>query len=305
MLKVLVLSVLNRRPCIDELFLSLSSSFDVVYEKLNIKNQQDFSLVDRICSSVLPDVVVLDLPHSFLRRFSQSINNISALVIIYEEDACQNFMPDSRWHGDFSRFYKAIPDAHVVVTGGRTSRLLSDEGVRTFHLSKGFDSSFINNFVDQERVIPLGFIGALGSNAYFERQRMLRYMEALSGLSILRTSPGREYFDTLSKIEVFFSADCGIGEYMAKNFEAMAAGCLLMAYHQGDGEEELLGLVDGENILLYRSVDEAVEKYNWIKSNPDLIGEISKAGKDLARTSFSLASLSSSLVNYIKSVVVH
>jgi glycosyltransferase involved in cell wall biosynthesis len=108
----------------------------------------------------------------------------------------------------------------------------------------------------------------------------------------LRTSPGKEYNDTLNSITAFFSADINIGEYMAKNFEAMAAGCLLIAYRQGNGEEEALGFKDGENILLYNDRQQASEKINWARDNQEQAKIIAHAGTLYVNTHFSFDVLS-------------
>ena len=64
----------------------------------------------------------------------------------------------------------------------------------------------------------------------------------------------------LNRIRFFVSADIGMGEYMIKNFEAMACGCVLLAYDQGELENEALGFIDMHNIVLYRRLDELRDK---------------------------------------------
>ena len=86
---------------------------------------------------------------------------------------------------------------------------------------------------------------------------------------------------------------------MAKNFEAMAAGCLLLAYRQGCGEEQALGLKDGINVLLYNTPKEAVEKIVWINHNPKQAETIAIAGLQLAQQHFSFASLGQQLAEAI------
>jgi spore maturation protein CgeB len=77
-----------------------------------------------------------------------------------------------------------------------------------------------------------------------------------------------------------------------KNFEAMAAGCLLIAYRQGNGEEDALGLKDGENLLLYRDKKEALEKIKWVSNNPEQAKTIARLGTEHVITHFSFNVLS-------------
>ena len=86
---------------------------------------------------------------------------------------------------------------------------------------------------------------------------------------------------------------------MAKNFEAMAAGCLLLAYRQGNGEEQALGLEDGVNVLLYSSPAEAVSKAKWIDSNPQQAEAIAMAGLKLAQQQFCYDNLGEKLAKAI------
>ena len=74
---------------------------------------------------------------------------------------------------------------------------------------------------------------------------------------------------------------------MAKNFEAMACGCVLVAARQGAGEEEALGFNDMENIVLYDSTDEAIEKIQRLRQDSALRSRIATAGEAHALSRFS------------------
>ena len=167
---------------------------------------------------------------------------------------------------------------------------------------KGFDSSTLT---DQNllRDIAFGFIGRLGSEVYSERKRMLEFASSNLDLKILRTEPGRDYAKALNRIQTFVSADICIGEYMAKNFEAMACGCLLLAWRQGNGEEDALGLQDGDNVLLYGSPSELLEKAIWIDDNPERASEIARRGHRLALEKFDYRTLSKRLFEQLAEAI--
>lgn len=200
------------------------------------------------------DRVVLDLLFRHVSRQVGLLRSIPGLVL-YEEDACQEFIPSSKWRGKFSAFYRQVPHARVVFTGFRTSQAFAGMGVDACFLPKGYAAAglYPTGFA---RTIELGFVGRVASSAYDERRVFLERAAQECGVQLLRTEPGNDYRDTLNRIRIFVSADLGLGEYMAKNFEAMACGCVLLAHRQGAGEEEALGLVDGENVLLYEDVED-------------------------------------------------
>lgn len=99
----------------------------------------------------------------------------------------------------------------------------------------------------------------------------------------MRTEPGVAYCEALNRIRFFVSADIGLGEYMAKNFEAMACGCLLFAYRQGAGEEQALGLEDGVNVLLFDDQQTFLERLQQARSDAPWAAQIAARGAQFAR----------------------
>lgn len=70
-------------------------------------------------------------------------------------------------------------------------------------------------------------------------------------------------------------------EPMLKNFEAAAAGCAVFADWHPDLLE--LGFVDGENVVIYRTFDELVERARVLADQPDAMRRIGRAAATLAR----------------------
>ncbi|WP_202985136.1 glycosyltransferase, partial [Klebsiella pneumoniae] len=97
-----------------------------------------------------------------------------------------------------------------------------------------------------------------------------------------RTKSGEDYCNTLNRIRFFVSADVGMGEYMIKNFEAMACGCVLLAYDQGEEENRALGLQDMHNVVFYDSIPTLQEKLRRLRANPELARQIAENGRHLA-----------------------
>lgn len=225
------------------------------------------------------DRIVLDLMFKNIQSQSRWLATLPNLIL-YEEDAYLNFMSGSKWMGAFSAFYKRLPGARVITTGAWVSNKLVAQEVDAHFVPKGFDSKVLFDQGLPDRDIFLGFVGRLGSSAYVQRQELLLSLAAVESLQLLRTQRPDEYPRLLNRIVCFVSADIGFKEYMAKNFEAMACGCLLIAKSQGGGEEKALGLVDGENLLLYEDIKSLREKVSWVRSNPAKAMSIASAGRD-------------------------
>lgn len=232
------------------------------------------------------DRVILDLMFKHIRTQIRFLRALPALTL-YEEDAYLDFMPGSRWNGAFLHFYRQLPGVRVISTGFAVTNHLCAAGIDAHFVPKGFDPARMV-LQNQQRDIELGFIGRLGSAAYSARRTLLEALEKVEPLQVIRTHTASEYVDTLNRIYIFISADVGLSEYMAKNFESMACGCLLLAKRQGRGEEQALGLEDGVNLLLYDDFDSLRERLRWVRAHPDLARSIAARGREhvLARNAY-------------------
>ena len=209
-------------------------------------------------------------------------------LVFLEHDACQNYMEGSKYQGAYSRLYQRLPWARVLVSGHGIARKLQAEGVDSVFVSKGYDEQALKDLAGS-RDIAVAFLGSLKSDAYSGRKAMLESIASRTDLRVTRTESGPEYLAMLNRIQIFVSADVGMGEYMIKNFEAMACGCTLLAWSQGDEEDAAIGFKDMDNVLLYRSADEAVDKINWLKANPHLAAEIASRGKAFVENNYGFA----------------
>lgn len=275
-MRVLVLTAKARVPDLSAVYACLPRYLDVDVRVLGKIQQRQLR---RYLSGI--DLhgysrVLLDLP------FKHMVGQVGVLarlpgLLIYEEDACQNYLATSKWQGIFSRFYRRLPAARLVVTGASVARRLRGEGFDATFIAKGYDPRLLFN-EQQVRDIELGFIGRTASRDYAGRKALLDSLAALEPLQLLRTEPGADYRRMLNRIRYFVSADVGLGEYMAKNFEAMACGCVLLAWRQGS-EEEAIGLKHDEHLLLYSSLDELREHLARLRREPQLAERMARAGQ--------------------------
>ncbi|MDN7140315.1 glycosyltransferase family 1 protein [Pseudomonas sp. JQ170] len=240
----------------------------------------------------------------FFLRFKQEIRQVGFIrtvpnLVILEHDAYQNYIP-CKYTGKFSAHYRQLPWARVISSGYMVSERLRQEGFDAEFVPKGYDQQLLAD-QGRERDIELAFVGSTNSVAYSGRKALLDELAQVENLLVTRTKSGEEYCDTLNRIRFFVSADVGMGEYMIKNFEAMACGCVLLAYDQGEAENRALGLTDMHNVVLYNSIAQLQEKLKVLRADPALAEEIGRNGRDLAVAQFSFAQVGRSIVEKMQS----
>ncbi|PJE78061.1 hypothetical protein CI610_03006 [invertebrate metagenome] len=242
-------------------------------------------------------------------RFKKEIKQVGFIrtipnLVILEYDACQNYMEDSKYKGRFSRHYSCLPWARIISTGYSISKQLRKEGFDAVFFPKGYDGKIIKN-LGLYRDIELGFVGNTRSKTYQQRKVFLEDMVATEGLTIAKTDPGEAYNQMLNRIRYFISADIGIGEYMQKNVEAMAAGCVVFSWDQGEEENAALGFQDMVNIVLYCDKTSLLKKLSDLKRNPDLAQKVALNGQKLAEEKFTYKKLGRTFSEYLSRPLRH
>lgn len=293
-MKVLFLVQDEQRVVLDSLYDAICAHCECDLRRLSGKQQAD--LPGYFAREVEVDRYDRIL---FFLRFKKELQQIDFIrsvpnLVTLEHDACQNYLP-GKYRGRFSYYYKSIPWIRVICSGFGLAQRLRDEGVDALCVPKGYDQALLRD-LGRERDIELGFLGSLGSAAYAGRKALLEELVRHENLTLAKAAPGVEYRDHLNRIRFFVSADVGFGEYMIKNFEAMACGCVLLTYDQGEAENRALGFVDMENVVLYRSVGELREKLARLRADPPLAGRIARSGRALAEARYSFAEIGRQVV---------
>lgn len=227
-------------------------------------------------------------------RFIRTLPN----VVILEHDAYQNYIP-CKYTGKFSAHYRRMPWVRIISSGAQVSQRLRAEGFDAVFVPKGYDQGLMT-YQGLARDIELAFIGSTKSVAYSGRKALLDELASVENLLVTKTQSGQEYNDTLNRIRFFVSADVGMGEYMIKNFEAMAVGCVLLAYDQGAEENAALGFVDMHNLVLYRDIPELREKLGMLRADPERAQMIAEAGRELAQQRYSFAALGRAIADAMR-----
>jgi glycosyltransferase involved in cell wall biosynthesis len=226
--------------------------------------------------------------------FFRQLNNL----VFLEYDACQNYAKVKN-NGKFAKLYRAVPWARIIVSGHMLARRLRADGFDAVFVPKGFDDAQLKD-LQRVRSIELGFIGSTNNSIYALRVKHLQQIAKREQLVLVRTSTAAEYLEKLNNIKFFVSADLGFSEYMLKNFEAMACGCVVFAYNHGAEESAALGLLDMENIVLYNDLEEFSKKLRLLRETPALVQTIAENGKKLVEAHNAFSKLGPKIVAVMK-----
>lgn len=298
-MKILFLVQKEQRIILDRLYDAVCNNTDCDLRWLTSNEQANL----RKYFKQYVDVNQYDRIVLFL-RIKKEMKQVSFLrtipnLVFLEHDAYQNYIP-CKYKGRFSAYYKKLPWVRILSSGAVVSRKLREEGYDAVFVPKGYDQVLLKN-LNQTRDIELGFLGSIRSSAYSERRAFLEQLAEEEQLLFTRTNSGDEYLQTLNRIRFFVGCDMGMGEYMIKNFEAMACGCVLFTYNQGDEENRALGFKDMENVVLYSSIQEFKNKLKILRTHTELAEAIARNGQKFVESNYSFQQLGKLVVDALES----
>ena len=293
-MKVLFLVQKEQRAILDRLYDGIAAQCECDIRWLSSDEQADLrGYFHKHVDTARYDRILFFLRFKKEMRQWRFIRTVPNLVIL-EHDAYQNYIP-CKYTGLFSAHYRRMPWVRIISSGADVAKRLQDEGFDAVFVPKGYDQTLLS-YRERERDIELAFVGSTKSVAYSGRTALLDELGQVENLLVTKTRSGEEYCETLNRIRFFVSADVGMGEYMIKNFEAMACGCVLLAYDQGGRENSALGFRDMENLVLYRDVAELREKLSLLRNDPQLAARIADAGRLLAERQYSFQMIGQKIV---------
>lgn len=236
-------------------------------------------LADR-CDFSSYDRTIID---NNLRRMGREYKELARIpgLVIFDFDFFSNYIPGTGVQGKLESVLKTLGPHRILVSSVTIKDDLKAKGFDAGYSPKGYDAFFVQDLA-LRRDIDCGFIGRSNHRAYDARRAMLQRLQSDLGLQVLRTEENEEYNRALNRIRIFINPDLGYNEVMIKNFEAMAAGCALVAPAPPPEEATRLGWVDSENVMLYRSFEELLQKTKQLQNDSSLTQKIAAAGKELA-----------------------
>ena len=300
-MKLLIVSREERASSLDTLFNGIATHFETGIIKLTKTQRHDFTNTVNQLGHENYDRVMIDVPLTRIGKHYKVLRNISGLIL-YEQDAWMEFSEHSKYRNKFIKRYRSIGPCRLILTGYYIGDRVRSAGLDVVAIPKSYDENHLHN-LHIDRDIELGYIGRIKTRVYRDRRPFLEKLVAENDLQMLRTDPGEEYLRTLNRIKIFVSADIGFREYMAKNFEAMACGCMLFASRQGGQEEERLGFRHMENVILYDDMDDAQGKLAMLRENPGLVAAVARNGEELVRERHTMGSRVKPYVEAIKAEI--
>ncbi|RJX76109.1 glycosyltransferase [Pseudomonas sp. LS-2] len=297
-MKVLFLVQKEQRAILDRLYEGVAENCECDLRWLSSDEQRNLRRYFRQHVDVTQYDRIL-----FFLRFKQEIRQAGFIrtvpnLVILEHDAYQNYIP-CKYTGKFSAHYRKLPWVRVISSGFVVSERLREEGFDAVFVPKGYDQTLLSD-QGRERDIELAFVGSTNSVAYSGRKALLDELAQVEPLIVTRTKSGDEYCATLNRIRFFVSADVGMGEFMIKNFEAMACGCALFAYDQGEAENRALGLQDMHNVVFYSDIAQLRKKLAILRNDPEWAARIAVNGRDLAVSQFGFGAIGARIVRELE-----
>lgn len=249
------------------------------------------------------DAVVFFVKFRHLRlRDSIAWRGFGGLRVLMDHDAFMDFVgwSGTAYRNEWTRHTPRLGFDMAVVSGSATADHLAEQGIEVAVVHKGVETG---RFHDDG--LPRRGMAHYGT-AYRSRAAMLRRMRS-AGVEVARVAvPYLQLNQMLNRFESAIvcnmGADVRFGklgraiervrpgtlltlhespEPMLKNFEAAAAGCATFMDHVDDLAE--LGFVDGDTAVIYRDVDELIERSRHYRDRPDELLAIGSAGAALCK----------------------
>lgn len=203
--------------------------------------------------------------------------------VVVEHDAYLNFLPDSHYHGCWTRLYRNCNFDLIVSSGKRTTERLREEGLPAVWVPKGADEGFLK--VPNTGAGNLGYfsrpVAEQGAGArlhfYESRHAMSDWLEGV--VAPLWCQVDR-FKDVVASFSGVVTNDATMGEPMAKQFECSALGAAVVR----DRQDELydLGYVEGESVVSYDTFPQLMEIVDHFASDPGKLVAIGAAARKVA-----------------------
>ena len=276
-MKILVISTDNKLEVTAPLWAHAKSFFEFDHQCV-VREEGLFDFIAKANFSGYNRILV----DGNLRRMGRRSTQLKTIpnLIVFDHDVCQNNVPSSSWYHRYPSILRAIGKVRIIVSGVALSKQLKAEGIDAAFLPKAYDHSVITD-LGLERQIDVAFVGRTKHKAYRERKNFLKQAQKKMAVPVMRAESGQPYNALLNNIKIFVSVDIGYNEYMIKNYEAMAAGCAVLAWKQPPNENDALGFRDMENIVFYQSFEEFESRLSYLRENPDIVRRIAQAGREL------------------------
>ena len=218
-------------------------------------------------------------------NFTESIDFNLYDVIINIENYNTGWVPDIS-HVKCKKFLWVI-DAHCAGETGYLQEFERGDYDLMFHATRSFCNEDFKKWVpnafdetllkplDVEKIHDIGFCGN-----YVNRKPMLDRLSSAIGLHTDIFVIGDKMVEAINSYKIHFN--CNIAnDINYRSFETIGCGTMLMTNYNKQYEE--LGFKDFENCIFFYTIEEAIEKFNYVINNEDQLTSIAQAGYELSK----------------------
>ena len=152
----------------------------------------------------------------------------------------------------------------------------------------GVNTALYDDF-GHERDYDVCAIFSMVSWAYPRRAALIEAVNAMAGITVMaggHSGKGKivheAYINAINRSKMFINSNGTYKAVLMKYFEAMACRTLLITDKPTDAD--LMGFMDGENIVFYNNIQDAVAKIRYYKDNPKERFRIANNGYRLVHT---------------------
>ncbi len=227
-------------------------------------------------------------------RFLKQLDN----VVFYDTSAYNGDSINAGGVDAHLKLYQKIPWARIIVSNYHAMTVFQREGLDAWCVPKGFNSQYYRD-KKLKRNVPIMLIkneDEKASEAFLALEERLgrRYPNLQTEDNFVKSGASQ-----LNRTGVVICADLHREEYSRKIFRAMACGCLVVSFNQGDEENFYLSLKDMENIVLFDDVEVLFEKLATLTKHPTLMKSIIQNGRDLALENHNDLRLGAKAADYV------
>lgn len=180
-----------------------------------------------------------------------------------------------------------VIDAHCAGEQGYLNEFNRGDYDLMFHATEDFCSEdfkiWVPNSFDDELIKKIDspkkhLIGFCGN--YVNRKPLLEALQKEINLHTDIFVIGDDMVEAINSYHIHFNANIA-NDINYRSFETIGCGTMLMTNY--NKQYEKLGFKDFENCVFYHSMDDIINKYNYLKDNPEEIKKIADAGHELSK----------------------
>ena len=180
-----------------------------------------------------------------------------------------------------------VIDAHCAGEQGYLNEFNRGDYDLMFHATEDFCNEdfkvWVPNSFDDELMKKIDspkkhLIGFCGN--YVNRKPLLDSLQKEINLHTDIFVIGDDMVEAINSYHIHFNANIA-NDINYRSFETIGCGTMLMTNY--NKQYEKLGFKDFENCVFYHSMDDIINKYNYLKDNPEEIKKIADAGYELSK----------------------